>query len=59
MGEVYRAQDARLNRNVAIKVSSAQSSERFKREAKAIAALKVVDVIAQWKYKPGPAGCEV
>ena len=33
MGEVYRAQDARLNRNVAIKVSSAQFSERFEREA--------------------------
>jgi serine/threonine protein kinase/Flp pilus assembly protein TadD len=39
MGEVYRAQDARLNRDVAIKVSSAQFSERFEREAKAIAAL--------------------
>jgi serine/threonine protein kinase len=39
MGEVYRAQDARLNRDVAIKVSGAQFSERFEREAKAIAAL--------------------
>jgi serine/threonine-protein kinase len=39
MGEVYRAQDARLNRDVAIKVSIAQFSERFEREAKAIAAL--------------------
>jgi len=39
MGKVYRAQDARLNRDVAIKVSSAQFSERFEREAKAIAAL--------------------
>jgi eukaryotic-like serine/threonine-protein kinase len=39
MGEVYRAQDARLNRVVAIKVSGAQFSERFEREAKAIAAL--------------------
>src|SRR5258706_6835110 len=39
MGEVYRARDPRLNRDVAIKVSSAQFSERFEREAKAIAAL--------------------
>jgi hypothetical protein len=39
MGEVYRARDARLNRIVAIKVSGAQFSERFEREAKAIAAL--------------------
>jgi serine/threonine protein kinase len=39
MGEVYRARDARLNRFVAIKVSTAQFSERFEREAKAIAAL--------------------
>ena len=39
MGEVYLARDSRLNREVAIKVSAAQYSERFEREAKAIAAL--------------------
>jgi eukaryotic-like serine/threonine-protein kinase len=39
MGEVYSARDGRLNRFVAIKVSTAQFSERFEREAKAIAAL--------------------
>jgi len=39
MGEVYRARDERLNRDVAIKVSDARFSERFEREAKAIAAL--------------------
>src|SRR5713101_3763922 len=39
MGKVYRARDPRLNRDVAIKVSAAQFSERFEREAKAIAAL--------------------
>src|SRR6185295_10201243 len=38
MGEVYMARDARLNRDVAIKVSAAQFSERFEREAKAVAA---------------------
>jgi serine/threonine protein kinase len=39
MGQVYRATDARLNRSVAIKFLSAQFSDRFEREAKAIAAL--------------------
>jgi serine/threonine-protein kinase len=39
MGEVYRARDTRLNRDVAIKVSGAQFTDRFEREAKAIAAL--------------------
>jgi serine/threonine-protein kinase len=39
MGEVYRAHDPRLKRDVAIKVSAAQFSERFEREAQAIAAL--------------------
>jgi serine/threonine protein kinase/tetratricopeptide (TPR) repeat protein len=39
MGEVYRARDTRLNRDVAIKVSDAQFSARFESEAKAIAAL--------------------
>src|SRR6201984_1702986 len=39
MGEVYRARDPRLGRDVAIKVSAQQFSERFEREARAIAAL--------------------
>src|SRR6202167_593326 len=38
MGEVYKAHDPRLKRDVAIKVSAAQFSERFEREAQAIAA---------------------
>jgi serine/threonine protein kinase len=38
MGEVYRARDTRLNREVAIKVSKAEFSERFAREARSIAA---------------------
>jgi serine/threonine protein kinase len=39
MGEVYRARDTRLDHVVAVKVSKAQFSERFEREARAIAAL--------------------
>src|SRR6478736_4695105 len=39
MGEVYRAHDPRLNRDVAVKVSSERFSERFSREAHAVAAL--------------------
>jgi serine/threonine protein kinase len=39
MGEVYRARDARLDRIVAIKLSKSGFSERFEREARAVAAL--------------------
>ena len=39
MGEVYRALDTRLGREVAIKVSAEKFSERFEREARAIASL--------------------
>ncbi len=39
MGEVYRARDVRLDRLVAIKLSKAQFTERFDREARAVAAL--------------------
>src|SRR5438552_4033706 len=39
MGEVYKARDTRLDRIVAIKVANEQFSERFEREARAVAAL--------------------
>src|SRR5213083_1100222 len=39
MGEVWKARDTRLDRTVAIKVASEKFSERFEREARAIAAL--------------------
>jgi len=39
MGAVYKARDSRLNRTVAIKVSSVRFSGRFEREARAIASL--------------------
>ena len=39
MGDVYQATDTRLGRTVAIKVSRAEFSARFEREARAVAAL--------------------
>ena len=39
MGEVYKARDIRLDRIVAIKIANEQFSERFDREARAVAAL--------------------
>jgi eukaryotic-like serine/threonine-protein kinase len=39
MGEVWKARDTRLNRTVAIKRSAQQFSDRFEREARAVAAL--------------------
>ena len=52
MGEVYRAHDPRLGRDVAIKVvlngvaESRGSRERFEREAKAVAALSHPNIVA-------------
>ena len=51
MGEVYRAGDGRLNRNVAIKVlpvsfaRDRESLERFHREARAVAALSHPNIL--------------
>ncbi len=39
MGEVYRARDIRLNRDVAVKTIKGPFTERFEREAQAISAL--------------------
>ena len=39
MGEVYRATDTRLHREVAVKVSAERFTDRFEREARAVASL--------------------
>jgi eukaryotic-like serine/threonine-protein kinase len=39
MGEVYRARDPRVGRDVAIKISTEQFSDRFEREIRAVASL--------------------
>jgi serine/threonine-protein kinase len=52
MGDVYRATDRRLNRIVAIKVSAAQFSERFEREATAIASLNHLHICQIYDVGP-------
>src|SRR5436190_10685230 len=52
MGEVYRAHDSRLNRDVAVKVSNAQFTERFAREARAIAALNHTNICHLYDVGP-------
>ena len=52
MGEVWKAHDARLKRDVAIKVSAAQFSERFEREAQAIAAFNHPNICQLYDVGP-------
>src|SRR6185369_6735237 len=52
MGEVYRAHDSRLNRDVAIKVSNSQFTGRFTREARAIAALNQTNICHLYDVGP-------
>jgi len=56
MGEVYRARDTRLNRDVAIKISAQQFSERFEREARAIAALNHPNICQLYDVGASPSG---
>src|SRR5260370_15615588 len=44
MGDVWKARDTRRNREVAIKFSKEQFTERFAREARAIAALNHTNI---------------
>ncbi|HXG48109.1 MAG TPA: protein kinase, partial [Methylomirabilota bacterium] len=52
MGEVYRAHDPRMGREVAIKISAERFSERFDREVRAIAALNHPNVCTLYDVGP-------
>jgi Tol biopolymer transport system component/predicted Ser/Thr protein kinase len=52
MGEVWKARDTRLDRMVALKVSQEHFSERFEREAKAIAALNHTHICTLYDVGP-------
>ena len=56
MGEVFRATDTRLGRTVAIKTSLVQFTERFEREARAIAALNHPHIATLYDVGSSPAG---
>src|SRR5215471_16377997 len=52
MGEVYKARDTRLGRTVAVKISSRKFSERFDREARAVAALNHPNICTLYDVGP-------
>src|SRR5262245_13325235 len=52
MGEVYRAHDPRVGRDVAIKVSAERFSERFDHEARMIASLNHPNVCTMYDVGP-------
>jgi eukaryotic-like serine/threonine-protein kinase len=52
MGEVWKARDSRLNRDVAIKISARQFTGRFEREARAIAALNHANICTLYDIGP-------
>jgi eukaryotic-like serine/threonine-protein kinase len=52
MGEVYRAPDPRMGRDVAVKVSAERFSNRFSREVRAVAALNHPNI--RQLYDVGP-----
>lgn len=52
MGEVYRARDPRVGRDVAVKVASERFNERFEREARAVAALNHSDIATLYDVGP-------
>src|SRR5262245_13790107 len=52
MGEVYKARDTRLDRIVALKVAQEKFSERFDREARAVAALNHPNICALYDVGP-------
>ncbi len=56
MGEVFRATDTRLNRTVAIKIANVQFSDRFEREARAIATLNHPNIATLYDIGSSPSG---
>src|SRR5712671_2195824 len=52
MSEVYKARDTRLDRIVAIKLSATEFSERFEREARAVAALNHPNICTLYDVGP-------
>ena len=52
MGEVYKARDTRLKRDVAIKICAAQFTERFEREARVIASLNHPNICQLYDVGP-------
>jgi serine/threonine protein kinase/Tol biopolymer transport system component len=52
MGEVWKARDPQLGRDVSIKVSEVQFTDRFEREARAIAALNHPNVCTLYHIGP-------
>src|SRR6058998_1359400 len=52
MGEVYKATDTRLRREVAVKVAAERFSDRFEREARAVAALNHPNICTLFDVGP-------
>jgi eukaryotic-like serine/threonine-protein kinase len=52
MGEVYRARDPRMGREVAIKLSAEHFSDRFEREVRAVAALNHANICQVYDVGP-------
>lgn len=52
MGEVWRARDTRLEREVAVKISAQQFTDRFTREARTVAALNHPNICALYDVGP-------